>query len=464
MTPGDAAICQDFRSRLGEMTTAQFMPAQSNSAPIDTREKLLHVLKLDLGFHDEDSSEMSHDFHAFPAKFPPQLPRLFIDNLTVAGDRVLDPMMGSGTCIVEAAIAGRVGIGLDIDPLATLLSKVKVTPINAQSVELIGVGVANRAEQALNRQFDILKGELDGRFDSKTHEFIDYWFNSQTQLELIALIREIESIDDRHIKDFLTLVFSAIIITKSGGVSQAWDLAHTRPHKLKQGVAKTYRPAIKEFRKRLNKNLIGLREMEKPEVKPQVRFGNAEKMPLKSASIDLIFTSPPYASNAIDYMRAHKFSLVWLRSHLEELSDLRSQYIGGESVKDYEFSELPEEANKIVEEISGADNKKGLALRRYYTEMTHVLKQSYRVLKPGKAAVFVVGTSRMRGIDSQTQNCLGKIGVTFGFELVGIATRKLDRDRRMLPTSLKRPQDSQIEERMHEEFIVALFKPSQEKV
>ena len=196
--------------------------------------------------------------------------------------------------------------------------------------------------------------------------------------------------------------------------------------------------------------------------KPLVGFGDAEEMKLKDASIDLLFTSPPYAANAIDYMRAHKFSLVWFRNLLDELSDLRSRYIGGENVSDYEFLELPKDSNRIVESITEADKKKGLALRRYYSEMTRVLKQSYRVLKPGKAALFVVGASKMRGIDSQTQNCLGDIGESVGFELVGIATRRLDRNRRMLPASLKRQQDSQIEERMHEEYIVALQKPSKE--
>lgn len=426
---------------------------------IDFRQKLRDTLELDLGFHNEDSSELSHDFHAFPAKFPPQLPRLFIDNLTSPGERVLDPMMGSGTSVVEAATAGRVGVGLDIDPLAVLLSKVKVTPLKADLVEAIGIAVADGAERSLNRDLARLKRELADRFDPKTREFVDYWFSPETQLELMALIREIERIAELPVRDFLMLAFSAIIITKSGGVSLAWDLAHTRPHKLKQGVAKTYRPAIREFRKRLTKNLVGLREMKKPRLTPQVGFGNAEEMRLKSESIDLLFTSPPYASNAIDYMRASKFSLVWFHHLLSDLSDLRTQYIGGENVSGYEFVELPKQVEQIVQQISAADKKKGLVLHRYYSEMTRVLTHSYRVLKPGKAAVFVVGTSTMRGIDTQTQNCIGEIGTAVGFELAGIATRRLDRDRRMLPTSMRRQRDSQIEQRMHEEYLVALLKP-----
>jgi hypothetical protein len=288
---------------------------------------------------------------------------------------------------------------------------------------------------------------------------VDYWFDWQTQLELVALLREIEAVREPAIKDFLRLVFSAIIITKSGGVSLAWDLAHTRPHKLKQGVGKTYKPALKEFRKRLLKNTASL---EGVTINPKgtfVQFGNAEVLPLKSDNVDLLFTSPPYASNAIDYMRAHKFSLVWFGSRIDDLTNLRAQYIGGEKVTSYPFVNMPPATQRIVDAITSVDKKKGLALLRYYSEMSKVLAEAYRVLKPGKAAVFVVGSSLMRGIDSRTQDCLGEIGMALGFELAGIGARRLDRDRRMMPARSGKGSASQIEVRMHEEFVVALVKP-----
>ena len=429
---------------------------------LNTQEKLRNLLKMDLNFHNEDSSQMSHDFHAFPAKFPPQLPRLFITHLTNPGERVLDPMMGSGTCVLEAVAVGREGVGLDIDPLAVMLSKVKLNYVNPEVAQAVGLQIAERAESALhNGALQNLEKELSIRFNPKTRKFVDYWFSFQTQLELTTIIREIEKVEDYDVKEFLTLVFSAIIITKSGGVSLAWDLAHTRPHKLNQGAPKSYRPAVKEFRKRLLKNINGLIEMNADKARTFLQFGNAEVMPLKSNSVDLLFTSPPYASNAIDYMRAHKFSLVWLGHHVDQLSELRSKYIGGEKVSSYDFLDMPPGTKSIIASLAAIDKKKSLALHRYYSEMRKVVSEAFRVLKPGKAAVFVVGSSMMRGIDSQTQMCLGEIGSMVGFDLVGIGTRKLDRDRRMLPARIKK-QQSQIEERMHEEYVVALVKPDKE--
>lgn len=422
--------------------------------------RLQKLLSSDLNFHQEASSELSHNFHSFPAKFPPQLPRMFIRELTGTGDTVLDPMMGSGTTLLETCAANRSGIGFDIDPLAVLLTKVKLTPLTSVHVAQIGLDIADRAEKALLQNRKLVDADLKSRFDQKTREFADYWFSEQTLLELASLIREIERVPESQAKLFLQLTFSSIIITKSGGVSLAWDLAHTRPHKFIKGVAKTYRPAFVEFKKRVLKNSASLEYLNKLRLKASVEFGDAENLPLKPNSVDLIFTSPPYPSNAIDYMRAHKFSLIWFGHKIDDLANLRSRYIGGEKTSGYEFLELPDGTTEIIRRIAEVDVKKSGAVKRYYSEMKRVLMESFRVLRPGKAAIFVVGSSVMRGIDTQVHNCLAEIGKEAGFDFVGIATRQIDRNRRMLPASAIKSSDSQIETRMHEEFVVAFLKPS----
>src|SRR5262245_20908712 len=45
---------------------------------------------------------------SYRACFKPQLPRFFIERLTLPGDRVYDPFMGRGTTLVEAALLSRV--------------------------------------------------------------------------------------------------------------------------------------------------------------------------------------------------------------------------------------------------------------------------------------------------------------------------------------------------------------------
>src|SRR5690606_29663330 len=102
------------------------------------KNQLVSLLSGNLDFHNHSSREFTHSLHAFPAKFPPQLPRTFIEGLTEPGDIVLDPMAGSGTTILEAFLAGRNSIACDIDPLALQFCRVKTTPLSTGITAQIG--------------------------------------------------------------------------------------------------------------------------------------------------------------------------------------------------------------------------------------------------------------------------------------------------------------------------------------
>ena len=65
---------------------------------------------------------------SYPAKFIPEIPRQLIE-LFHPGDTsgVLDPFCGSGTTLVETIDAGLDAWGIDLNPLACLIAKVKTT-------------------------------------------------------------------------------------------------------------------------------------------------------------------------------------------------------------------------------------------------------------------------------------------------------------------------------------------------
>ena len=190
----------------------------------------------------------------------------------------------------------------------------------------------------------------------------------------------------------------------------------------------------------------------------QIRAASADKTGLAPASVDLIVTSPPYANNAIDYMRAHKFSLVWFGWKIADLTKIRAQYLGHDAASGEEYDRLPKQCEKTLAKLTELDAKKAVALRRYFGEMSAVIAEMQRVLKKGKAAVIVVGTSHLRGMDVETQKGLAAIGESVGFDLAGISVRRLDRDKRMMPARWGNKRHSQIEERMHEEYVIGLVK------
>jgi len=433
-------------------------------------DKLTNLLLSNLDFTRATDRNYLHNFHSFPAKFPPELPRAFITTLTNTNENVLDPMVGSGTTILEAYLLGRRSIGFDIDPLALLISRVKTSCPDADKLFEAGTDVLKSAHTAITKSRDSLLDVLQCKWDEKTKAFIDYWFLSQTQLELVALLIEIERVTDPEIKDFLVLTFSSIIITKSGGVSLAMDLGHTRPHKVptisddakrSDNIrCKRVRSALKDFEKKFNANLNVLRACEKykKDIRPQIHYSYAQELPLRKDSVDLVVTSPPYASNAIDYMRAHKFSLVWLGYTIPELSKIRAEYIGAHNIKDIGTA-LPRFSQSIISNVAKVDENKSKVLYSYFIDMKLVLREMFRVLKPGKAAVLVVGDSMIRGRNTHTAECLAEIGQAEGFAVPAIGKRNIDRNHRMMPTGNEVDLSSNVQNRMHEEQVIGFYKP-----
>jgi hypothetical protein len=83
--------------------------------------------RIDWDFTGENGSDGFAAYHWYPARFVPQLPGILINYFSNPGDKVLDPFCGSCTTIVEAFRFGRKAVGIDINPIAILIGKVKFT-------------------------------------------------------------------------------------------------------------------------------------------------------------------------------------------------------------------------------------------------------------------------------------------------------------------------------------------------
>lgn len=426
-------------------------PSDPGAPPV--AERLRALLAEDLGFHGRRASAGRHGWHPFPAKFPPALPRRVIEVLSRPGDTVLDPMAGSGTTLVEAQRLGRRAIGCDIDPLARRIAAAKLDAPDPDGTAAAGREVLAVAASRLRGDRAALERDRDRRFDEATRKFVDYWFRPAQQLELEALAAAIAAVSEPRTQRFLEVVLSSAIIAKSGGVSLARDLAHTRPHRV---ASKAPKSALAVFESRLRR--IRSRRTGRDAPPARVLDAPAADTGLRTASVDLVVTSPPYANGAIDYMRAHKFSLVWLGWKTADLTRLRRRYVGHDAVLDGGRSGLPGRCERTLTALAALDRRKAKVLRRYFGDMAAVLREMARVLRPGGAAVVVVGSSVLRGLDVETHLALASLAEEVGFEVIGMGRRRLDRDRRMMPARWGGAAGSQIERRMHEEHVLGLVK------
>ncbi|MFQ5881774.1 MAG: DNA methyltransferase [Candidatus Methylomirabilales bacterium] len=416
----------------------------------ETREALQRILRQDLSFDTPQSPRALHNTHAFAAKFPPELPRLFIEGLTNLGEIVCDPMAGSGTAVAEAVLLGRIGVAVDVDPLAIKLSATKTSLQNPKQVKQVATRVLERIG-VIGLAADPWRA-LGKRYDQRVVDFFRYWFTPRTIQELTALIERIRRVRNPSVRRALEVAFSSAIVTKSGGVSLARDLAHSRPHKVSD---KKVRPALDAFAERVEKLCAGLSILAEAPGRAITIMGDARSLPLADNSVALIVTSPPYA-NAIDYPRAHKFSLFWLGEPYDSLAKRRPEYIGAE-VKE-RMEALPSStATLAVESVARRDKDKAAILFRYFRDMHRALQEMFRVLEPARAAVIVVGSSRVRDIDVQTPLAIAELGAQAGFKLVGMAERPLSRNHRLMPIA-HRSTRAGIEARIHEEQVIAFLK------
>ncbi len=166
--------------------------------------------------------------HPFPARMAPGIA------LEALGDtktplRVLDPMMGSGTVLAVARSKGHRAIGVDIDPLAVLISKVWTTPVEKEEVRKKALDVLKRARAVFSTL--LTRDAYPWNADRETKQFVRYWFDGYARRQLASLATVIRRVRNEAVRNVLWCSFSRLIIVKQSGASLAMDLAHSRPHR-----------------------------------------------------------------------------------------------------------------------------------------------------------------------------------------------------------------------------------------
>ncbi|TIW83703.1 MAG: hypothetical protein E5V51_19505 [Mesorhizobium sp.] len=293
---------------------------------------------------------------------------------------------------------------------------------------------------------------------AETTQFVDYWFHPAQKGELARIAAALHLAggeDTTHgacaALDVLRVAFSRIIITKEQGASLARDTSHSRPHRVATvsdyKVLPNFERSVAQLKKRLLEN--------PPKGNARVHRGDARALALADGCVDAVITSPPYL-NAIDYMRGHRMSLVWLGHSIPDLRNVRSSAIGAERAADAHARNV--ELAAVATAMRGTEllsSRLEGVISRYALDLLDMTAEVQRVLKPGGRATFVVGNSCIKGRFINNADGVATSAARAGMTVIETRERDLPIASRYLPVS-----GASLSKRMRTETVLVCRKGS----
>ena len=321
-----------------------------------------------------------HAIHPYPAKFIPEIPRALIAEFPPEpGSCVLDPFTGSGTSLVEAQQAGFDAVGIDLNPIACLISRVKTSPCP----NLLGL-MAARCRDAAAARRDTPPEDIPN---------LAHWFKADISQAVGALRTVIRDTAPADCQDALNLALSSIIVrvsnqdsdtryaavAKNVSRAQVFDLFTESAGRIESALRA--RPARSAEVRVLERDTLAV---------------TAEALPMP---VGLVVTSPPYP-NAYEYWLYHKYRMWWLG---HDAHQVREREIGARA------------------HFFGGRAKSG----DFVIQMSAVFCLLGRVCTANAKVCFVVGDSKIHGHIIDNAEVLRAAAASAGFAPAGHVTREM---------------------------------------
>lgn len=372
------------------------------------------------------TSKLTHCYHRYPAKFIPQLTeRLMDDYLGNRQDAVVnDLFMGSGTTIVCAIARGFKAIGTDINNIAYLMTKAKATPIDPELLEKDVGKVLEDLESMLIHQNVPFSSSKTIASYIPSNERIDYWFERDIKEKLGIILARIRKVKEKKVRTFLLCGFSHILKNCS-----RWSMASTKPtiskdKKCANPLDVFKKHIVKMMRK--NKefyNLVPEKVRDNINDYLGIKCGDARNQPCGDNSVDIQITSSPYVTS-YEYADLHQLSTIWLE-YTNSLLEYRRKFMGSAYTERKETFCSSDVGHEIVRQLEEKDRKMAEEVAIFFHDMEEAFKESYRILKPGARACYVIGNTVLRGVDILNAEVFAESMQTVGFEIDRVIKRKI---------------------------------------
>lgn len=390
-----------------------------------------------------------HKISAYPATMVPDMQNeliKLIKNEDKSVQNILDPFHGSGVTLVEGMKNDLTPIGIDINPLANLITLVKLQGVSKNQINLSN-----------NRIIELLRKES---FEFEIHNFynINKWYREDF-IETFSKIRgAIQKERYKNIRQYYWVCLINILKKYSNTRSSTFKL-HV---KTQEDIDSMSNDIIEDFIKNIEKSYVFLPNFVQYD-KKNLYIGKAEDIlsELAEGTVDLICTSPPYGDNSttVTYGQYSILPLYWIdKSDLgkfdEQLianySSIDSNSLGGNQRVRNNF-----ESSILHDFLPRIDEKKQNKVKNFVLDYLNVMSELIRVLKVGKYMVLTLGDRR---VDNQVVP-LSTITTEYlksnGFILEKAITRNIPKKR--MPRKVSKVGGNSVES-MNQEYVLILKK------
>lgn len=276
---------------------------------------LSELQNVDWDFVGERGADAGLAFHWYPARFVPQIPSNLIGYFSQRGDTVLDLFCGSGTTLVEAFRLDRKAIGIDINPVATLVTSARLTSISFDRFDSFLTSIALAVARRLLEKDDHTLALVPNLEENRR------WYHPETLVQLALIHSAILDLTPNSAERIIARCCFSAILNKvcSQDRHYGWVCDGVHPDQYKYKNAETaFMEKLCQFKSFLTSYRISLK-MTEPRIVTydDIQVHQADARDLRSVvlneTVDLIVTSPPYLS-VTDYSKSFRLTTLWFNA------------------------------------------------------------------------------------------------------------------------------------------------------
>ncbi|MEA3572030.1 site-specific DNA-methyltransferase [Paenibacillus phoenicis] len=329
---------------------------------------------------------------------------------------ILDPFVGSGTVLAAGAKHNLTTYGIDINPLAILITRVRLEGIPPIKIR--------ESIAQLKSHLSLFLGNIEMHYFNN----IDKWFRSDVIADLSTIRKAIVQEKDINIRRFFWVCFADTVRKYSNTRSTTFKLHVKEETKIKS----MKNDCIEYFVNKIS-TLYSDYVNDQETIITNLYTGNATDIlrNFESNSIDLICTSPPYGDNhtTVTYGQYSILPLLWIdvndldsfdMSMLDKFTAIDRMSLGGH----YNLNNFSVEID-FEDLISNLSLEKAKKVKFFINDYCKVFVELARVLKKDKKLVLTLGNRRVDNKEFPFDVLNDRLAEKYGLVEEAVLTRNI---------------------------------------